>query len=181
LNKNIVFIGFMGTGKTSVGKFIAEKLYLNFIDIDDEIKKYCLMNISDIFMNYGEGYFRKIEGEIVKEVYKVNNYVISTGGGIVLNANNMSFLRENSTIFWLKASVNTILNNLKQDESKIKDRPLLNTENMLERIIQLMQEREMYYNKYYDCKICIDGMSLMEVVYKCINQLYFIQKAVSNS
>jgi acyl transferase domain-containing protein/acyl-CoA synthetase (AMP-forming)/AMP-acid ligase II/shikimate kinase/acyl carrier protein/2-polyprenyl-3-methyl-5-hydroxy-6-metoxy-1,4-benzoquinol methylase len=163
LNKNIVLIGFSGTGKTSVGKLVSEKLQLNYVDIDDEIKKRCSMNIGEIFEKHGETFFRKIEAEIVREFSNTQDYVISTGGGVVLNSANIDSLKENSIIFWLRGSVDTIIDNLKKDSLRMKDRPLLKTENLYQRITQLMHDREQYYNKYYDYEVCIDKLSLMEV------------------
>ncbi|MEW5804631.1 MAG: shikimate kinase [bacterium] len=169
MKEGIVLTGFMGTGKTSAGKLIAEMLHLDFIDIDEEIKKRCSMSISAIFENYGEKYFRKLESDMVREIFSLDNYVISTGGGIVLNFNNMRLLRERGTVLWLKASFNTILHHLKKEKPLMIDRPLLRTANMPKRIEQLMQEREPYYAGSCDYMIRIDGMSLLEVTHECIH------------
>lgn len=141
MDKNIVFIGFSGTGKTSIGKIVSERLQRNYVDIDQEIKKRCSMNIGDIFEKYGESYFRNMEAEIVREFSKKEGYVISTGGGIVLNAANINALKDNSIIIWLRGSVDTIIDNLKKDSLHLEDRPLLKTENLYQRITGLMQDR----------------------------------------
>ena len=163
-NKNIVLIGFMGTGKTSVGRLISSKMNMNFIDIDEEIKSRISMSIGDIFLKHGEAFFRSIESEVVKEICNKKNCVISTGGGVVLNYSNIENLSCNGVIIQLKGSGSTILRNVTQELSKSEDRPLLQSDNLFKRIVQLMEEREPYYAKCSEYEVCIDNMSQQQVV-----------------
>ncbi len=168
MGQNIVLTGFMGTGKTTVGKVIAEELQLSFTDIDEEIKKRYSMNIGDIFEAYGEKHFRRVESEVVKELSSVKNHVISTGGGVVLDYNNIAMLQRNGMIFWLSATADTIFKNLKREGVCIEDRPLLKADNLYERITQLLLIREAYYKKSYNCNVCIDKLSVKEAAEECI-------------
>jgi shikimate kinase len=141
--KNIVLTGFMGTGKTVVGKELARLLHRKLIDIDTEIEKSQKMTINEIFRRFGEPRFREIETEMIRNVSKKKNVIISTGGGAVLKQENVNALREAGIIICLMATHETIL----QRTSKNSQRPLLLVENPLERIKRLLEFRMPYYNK----------------------------------
>ncbi|MFN3966602.1 MAG: shikimate kinase [Endomicrobiia bacterium] len=140
---NIVLTGFMGTGKTVIGKLLAQKLSWEYIDTDELIEKRENMKISDIFATKGEPYFRKIETEVVKDVSKKDKCVISTGGGVVLKEENMIALEKNGIIINLSASPEIIF----ERTSKDKSRPLLNKENPKEEIMKLLNFRAPYYDR----------------------------------
>jgi len=135
--KNIVLTGFMGTGKTEVGRELARLLDLRLIDVDTEIEKSAKMTVNDIFGEFGEPRFRDMETEMVKEVSKKNNVIISTGGGVVLKYENMEALRQNGLIVCLSASPETIFNRLRYNS----DRPLLRVGNPLEKIKIMLDAR----------------------------------------
>lgn len=135
---NIILIGFMATGKTTVGKLLAQKLNMKFVDTDKLIEKNEDMSINEIFNIYGENYFRKIENKIIKNLENKNNTVISTGGGIILNSQNIDILRKNGKIFFLDTSIEKIKDRLKNNKS----RPLNKD---LQSIIDLYESR---YNLY---------------------------------
>lgn len=99
---NLVLIGMSGCGKTTLGKQATEKLGKTFVDTDAEIVKRIKMPIADYFAAYGEDAFRKIESEVVREVSAQNNLVISTGGGVIKNSENIQWLKGNGTIFWIQ-------------------------------------------------------------------------------
>lgn len=99
---NLVLIGMSGCGKTTLGKQAAEKLGKTFVDTDAEIVKRIKMPIADYFAAYGEDAFRNIESEVVREVSAQNNLVISTGGGVIKNSENIQWLKGNGTIFWIQ-------------------------------------------------------------------------------
>lgn len=141
--KNIVLTGFMGTGKTEVGKALSRNLGFSLIDIDDEIVKSEGMPIAEIFGKFGEPHFRNIETRIIKDVSKKTNVVISTGGGAVLREENMDALRENGIIIWLKAMPETILKRTSIDSS----RPLLQVADPLKKIKELLDYRMPFYEK----------------------------------
>ena len=107
--KNIVLIGFMGTGKTSTGRVLARRLGRPFIDVDRKIEGIYLMSVSDIFAKYGEKAFRQTEKEIIIKVAKYTNTVIATGGGTVLLPENLFRLRNNGIIVSLAATTDKIV------------------------------------------------------------------------
>jgi len=147
--KNIVLTGFMGTGKTAVGKELSRMLTMKLVDIDTEIEKSEKMSINDIFRNLGEQRFREIETGMIKKFAIQKNLIISTGGGAVLREENMAALRENGIIFCLNAFPETIL----KRTSGSSERPLLKVENPLSRIEDLLKLRMPFYK---DAGITID-------------------------
>jgi shikimate kinase len=143
MNKNIVLIGFMGTGKSEVGKELAKKMGYAFIDTDDLIEKRERISISGIFEKYGEPYFRKAESEIIEEVSKKDGVVISTGGGAVIKKENIENLKKNSVMVCLTASPESIYERVRD----ANNRPLLKINDPLTRIKELLKEREEYYSQ----------------------------------
>jgi shikimate kinase len=161
---NIVLTGFMCTGKTSVGKLLAEKLGYQFVDTDDLIEQRVGMKISEIFATYGEPYFRDVETEVVKEVAKKDKFVISTGGGVVLRKINTDELRKNGIIVNLTAKPQTIYERLKKQPGI---RPLLDKPNPIEEIVNLLSKREEFY-KNCDLRIETDKLTVEEIVKKIL-------------
>lgn len=143
--KNIVLIGFMATGKTTVGKIISKKLNFSFVDTDEMIAQKFNLCIPEIFAVHGEEYFRKIESEVVKEVSRYDSHVISCGGGVVKNTENICFLKKNGVLVCLKASIYAVYNRTNCSNDV---RPLLNNKSR-EEIATLMAEREKYYDAQY--------------------------------
>jgi shikimate kinase len=141
--KNIILTGFMGTGKTAVGKELSRLLEMKLIDVDTEVEKIQQMTINEIFKQFGEQRFREIETEMIKTVSANRKVIISTGGGAVLKQENMDTLRENGIIICLTATPETIL----QRTSDNSDRPLLQVENPFKKINDLLQTRKPYYEK----------------------------------
>ncbi|NLY43484.1 MAG: shikimate kinase [Clostridiaceae bacterium] len=151
--KNIVLTGFMGTGKSTVGKKVAGKLGMKFIDMDQYIEGKLGMSISDIFFHKGEAYFRETEKEAAEELSRLTGTVIATGGGIVLNPENVKKFRENGIIFCLKADIDTILRNISKSHEK---RPLLKQGNIRNTIEKLLEYREPYYkNNDYEVDVSL--------------------------
>lgn len=137
---NYALIGFMGCGKTTVGKTFASKIGYDFIDCDSEIEKSENMSISRIFAEYGEDYFRTLEHNFIKNLNVVRT-VIATGGGIVKKRANIDILKENCIIIYLKASPQKIYCNISHDNT----RPLLDVPDKLKKINGLIKEREPMY------------------------------------
>ncbi len=140
---NIVLTGFMGTGKTAVGRELARLLSMRLVDIDSEIEAERDMRITDIFKDYGEQYFRDLETRMIMRYSKEKNIIISTGGGAVLKDENMAALRGNGMVFCLYAAPETIL----QRTGGSDDRPLLNVEDPLAKIRELLNRRMPFYEK----------------------------------
>ncbi len=141
--KNIILTGFMGTGKTAVGKELAKLLNMRLVDVDTEIEQSSKMKITDIFKNFGEPHFRDIETDMIRKLARAKNSVISTGGGAVLREENMRALRETGIIFCLYADPETIISRTKG----CGDRPLLNVEDPLAKINELLRTRMPFYEK----------------------------------
>lgn len=161
---NIALIGMMGSGKTTVGNLLKEELNnFTFIDTDTKIIEKENKSINEIFSMYGEEYFRNIETEILKNILNNDNQIISTGGGIIKSEENIKLLKENATVIYLKASAEKLYERVKNN----KERPLLNTENMLKKIKQLLNERENNYNKA-DYTINTDNKSPKEITNEII-------------
>jgi shikimate kinase len=142
LGKNIVLIGMMGAGKTTVGKRLSNLLSLPFIDIDKQIQSNSGMTISEIFSKYGEDEFRKIESEVLQSLPKYKSTIISTGGGIIKNPENMELLKKDGIVFFLNRPPRAIAIDL-----KTSTRPLLKSR---ADIYNIYSERLPLYKKYAD-------------------------------
>jgi 3-dehydroquinate synthase len=138
----IVLTGFMGTGKTSVGKELSRRLGYQFVDTDALIEEREKMPISLIFKEKGEKYFRTVERAVVEEVSHKINVVVATGGGVIKNKDNVNDLRRKGIIIWLKAEPGTILKRVMLEEGK---RPLLDVADPINEIKKLLFEREEFY------------------------------------
>jgi shikimate kinase len=164
--KNIALTGFMGTGKTAVGRELSRLLNIRLIDIDTEIEKSQKMTINEIFKQFGEPRFREIETEMIKKVSENNNIIISTGGGAILRQENVDALRKNGTIICLMATPETVL----KRTSNNSDRPLLQVENPLKRIKELLDFRRPYYEKA-DIMIDTEGKTPLQIAEEIIRLL----------
>jgi shikimate kinase len=164
--KNIVLTGFMGAGKTAVGKELAHILGMKLIDVDTEIEKSEQITINEIFSQFGEPRFREIETAMIKRIATGKNLIISTGGGAVLKQENMDILRENGVIVCLMASPETILKRTGTSD----DRPLLKVENPLEKINQLLTFRKPFYEKA-DMMIDTENKTPLQIAEKIIGKI----------
>lgn len=153
---NIVLIGFMGSGKTTVGHRLEEQYGYSFLDTDAYIEKREGKRISEIFDEHGEEYFRKLETLILQELIETTHHtVISTGGGMPLRRENARLLRELGQVAYLKASEETIWERVKDSH----DRPLLNGENPKQKIHALMEARKPLYEQAAHIQVETDGRS----------------------
>ena len=159
---SIVLIGFMGCGKTSIGKLLSNRLQYTFIDTDVQIEQREQKKIPEIFETEGEESFRDMETAYLRELVKQNRdfMVISAGGGMVLRRENRQLLSELGTVFFLKASEQTLLEHLKNDMT----RPLLRDAGKEERIHQLLQERKAIYETAGSYHITTDHKPMQECV-----------------
>lgn len=140
--KNIALIGFMGTGKTSVGKKLAQDLRYNFVDTDQEIERITGLTVNQVFKKHGEKRFRSEETLALKRLLHAEGQVIATGGGIVLKPENVNLLIENTYIIALTARPEVIYRRVEVRGN----RPLLKGGDLMERILHLMEERKDAYN-----------------------------------
>lgn len=170
MKDNIALIGFMGSGKTTIGKLLAKALEMKFIDIDKEIVKIENRSITEIFEKDGENYFRDLERKIIAKESADNNIVISTGGGVIIDNNNIKSLKETSFVVYLNCSIDCIYERVKGK----KNRPLLNTENVYEKIVELYKKREMLYKISCDYSVEIDIETNMYDTVEKIKQKYIL-------
>ena len=160
--ENLVFLGMMGSGKSSIGSLVAKKLGLDFVDVDEEIEKELGLSISKIFESKGEDYFRKFEEKITLKILKIHSTVVSLGGGAFLNKVIRKEVLKNHISFWLNWNDEILINRIKNS----KKRPIAfkSTDNEL---IDLIKKRSNIYSKaLYEIKC--DKMSKNEIVKKVL-------------
>jgi shikimate kinase len=120
---NIVLIGYRGSGKSSLGKRLAAKLWLDFVDTDALITQRAGKTIREIFASQGEPAFRQMEADVIRELAAKDKQVIATGGGIVLNPANIAALKQNGKIIWLKATPKVLWERIQADTASADTRP----------------------------------------------------------
>lgn len=160
-SRNLILIGFMGTGKTTIGKKVAKSLGFRFVDTDHLISKRAGKSIPKIFEQDGEEAFRQMETDILRECAGKSNQVISTGGGIVTRDENREILKTAGYVIWLKASPETIYERVRRN----RNRPLLQTENPQETIREMLEDRNDSYGSANDFEVKTDGLSLEETCF----------------
>ena len=159
--KHIILIGFMGAGKSSVGKRLASHLHLEFVDTDELIVRKQKRPVSEIFASEGEAFFRSLETETLKELLKKKErLVIAVGGGLPMTPANQPLLKQLGEVVYLKAEVDTLMERLKRDTS----RPLLQGGDLRTKITGLMQQREATYEKIADFTIRTDHKAFSSLI-----------------
>ncbi len=163
--ENLVFLGMMGSGKTSIGSLVSKKLNLDFIDVDNEIEKKLGIKISKIFEKEGEKYFRQIEEIETLKFLKNKKTVISLGGGAFLNNKIKKEILDNHISFWLNWNIKTLVDRIKNS----KKRPIAYKSSKIE-IEELIKKRSIIYSKAM-YKIDCENQTNNEIVKKII-QIY---------
>ena len=162
INKNIVLVGMMGSGKSSIGKILSKKLEFEFIDTDNKIEEIEKKTISEIFKLNGEKYFRKIEEIISLKFLKLNNKIIALGGGGYINSNIRKYVQKKCISVWLDWENETLINRIKNS----KKRPLaIKLDNL--KLKSLIIKRSAMYN-LSDYRINCDKLNKKEIVEKII-------------
>ena len=166
INNNIILIGFMGSGKTSVGRKLALKLDYEFFDTDLLIEANEGITINDIFKNSGEEYFRELESKLLHKLRtSLNHAVLSTGGGMPLREQNGQLLKELGFVVYLEASCETTLNRLKGDST----RPLLQGNDLATKISSILELRRPIYKNIAHIMMDTDDRSLDDIAETIIN------------
>jgi shikimate kinase len=153
----IFLIGFMGSGKTTLGRKLASKMDYEFIDLDHKLEQQVELSIAEYFSFFGEDAFRKLESEVLKKTVYSENVVISTGGGLPCYFDNMDWMKANGKTVYIKLSPKTLADRL---ETGKEERPLLQDkrgDDLVLFIEQKLAEREKYYSQ---ANIIADGLSL---------------------
>ncbi len=168
MKTDIALIGFMGVGKTTVGKALAKKLSREFIELDSVIEQHAGKTIPDIFQQDGEIAFRELEIAITKEISQRERVVIACGGGIVLNQINIERLRQKSRIVYLTASPAVIQ---KRVLNSMGERPLLKIPDKDSEILRLLKLREPFYERAADIKVDTSQLDVDSVAERVITEL----------
>ncbi len=163
---NIILIGFMATGKTTIGRKLAARLGYKFVDTDHYIEYEQECRVKELFETKGEGYFRQLETSLLKRLSKVDNTVVSTGGGILVTDGNMTLINKIGRSIHLKADIEDICERIMRNTK----RPLVQTENPIETIKTLYDRRKELY-QMADITIDTHSMKMWHVVSKIITEL----------
>jgi len=169
---NLALIGFMGTGKSSVGRLAADLLHFAYLDTDQVVEFRAHKSVAEIFQQDGEPAFRQWERVIVEELTHRNKTVICTGGGLPTQSSNLESLKTHSLVVCLWASAETIYERVRDHNH----RPLLNTEDPLGRIRELLAARESFYRQA-DVLVNTERRSVREVAVQVIHQFHMAQAA----
>ncbi len=159
--KHLILVGFMGSGKSTIGQVLANKLKLTFVDTDRLIEKQQGCSISKIFEQFGEATFRQMETEVLRELLKEEKpLIISTGGGLPLKEENVRILKELGFVIMLDVNKFTVLRRLKKDTT----RPLLKGYNVEEKVDKLLTYRREYYEAAADRIVDVNTSSVEQIV-----------------
>ena len=161
---NIVLIGFRGTGKSTVGKHLANRLERDFIDSDKYVEDSTGKTIKHIFEEDGEEGFRKIEADVIAKLSGMDNKIVAVGGGAILKKDNVSNLKDNGFLVLLEATPEIIHNRITQDEKTTQQRPSLTDKKPLDEIKHLLEQREHPYKNAADHTINTSHTSIETIV-----------------
>lgn len=160
MDYNIMLIGFMGVGKTTVSKVLSKELSMPEVDMDTYIVRREKMEISDMFETYGEEYFRKVETDCLIEIQKEKGRIVSCGGGVVVKDENIEHMKDGGVILLLTATPQTVYERVKDSTN----RPILNGHMNVEYIEELMNKRKARYLEVADIIISTDNKNVKEIV-----------------
>lgn len=164
---NIVLIGFMGAGKSTISDYLSDVFDMKLIEMDQEIAEREEMSIPDIFATYGEEYFRKLETSLLRELQNRKNCIISCGGGAALRSENVVEMKKNGRVVLLTASPETVYERVKDSN----DRPILDGNKNVEFIADLMEKRREKYEAAADVVICTDNKTILQISEELITKL----------
>lgn len=165
--KNIYLVGMMGAGKTETGRILAEELALSFLDLDDEIVDRVKLTINEIFESRGEAYFRNLEKESMRLVSRGADQVVATGGGVVLDPENVGMMKATGVVVYLRTPLVLLWERIRGKT----DRPLLKVPNPQEMLGKLFYERKPHYEAAHDYAVNTEEKSPGEVARDVINLL----------
>ena len=164
---NIVLIGFMGAGKSTISDYLSTMFAMEVVEMDQLIAEREGMSISDIFETYGEEYFRNMETNLLIEMQEKKNVIISCGGGVAMRERNVAEMKKNGRVVLLTAHPQTILDRVKDSD----DRPLLNGHKNVEYIEQLMEARREKYEAAADIVVDTDNKTVLQICEDLIQKL----------
>lgn len=174
---NIILIGFRGTGKTTIGRILAQRLRREFVDADEYLERKTGKLIKDIFAEGGEVLFRDIEMQVIAELCLLDDRVIATGGGAVLREENIRRLRKNGILIYLNADADTVYKRIREDKLAAQRRPNLTDRGRYQEVEYLLEYRRPLYDKAADFVLDTAVISPNDAAGKIIT---FLQKHVTN-
>jgi len=169
---NIILIGYRCSGKTSVGKHLAQKLGWLFVDTDDRLVEKDGRSIKEIVEGNGWESFRRLEKEVIQVVCAQNKTVIATGGGAILDPANVEVMQNSGQVIWLKVSPQTVKQRMARDEGTDTLRPALTSRGLYEEIIDVLKERNPIYEQTMDFSIDTDDKGIEEIVDQIIKKFF---------
>lgn len=161
---NLVLIGYRATGKTSVGARLAEALHRPFVDLDQVLVREAGRSVADIVAQGGWAEFRRLEKELVARYRDARGLVLATGGGVVLDPNNVAALRENGILIWLVADPAAIQARLAQDQPRDANRPSLTGEDTVREVLEVLEARAPLYQAAAQMSVDTTHRSVAQVV-----------------
>ncbi len=172
---NLFLIGYRCTGKSSVGRFLSEKLGRQFIDTDSLLVIEQQMSINEIVGAHGWEGFRQMEHTVLKKVCTADEQVVATGGGVVLNEDNVMLMQKNGRIIWLKATPETIKTRMLQDKDTQAFRPALTLDDSISEIEETLPVREPLYKSATDQFVDTDDLTIRAITDIIIEKLRVIE------
>lgn len=177
---NIFLIGFRCSGKTSVGRELALRMEKTFVDSDDKFVETFNKSIAEVVEEQGWQYFRKQEKQIIEQICRGNNQIVATGGGVVLNVDNVAVMKKSGFLVWLRADAETTLKRMVEDLNTKDQRPALTSKELLEEIILTIDNRKQYYTSSANFSIDTDSRSINEICNLIIEKIGWMVKADKN-
>ncbi|MBI2930864.1 MAG: shikimate kinase [Planctomycetes bacterium] len=168
---NIILIGFRCAGKSTVGKLVADRLRQIFIDCDDYIEQKTHLTIREIFDIAGETHFRRLEGDAISELSKLDRKVIATGGGAALRYRNIRNLKRQGIIIFLEVAADTAFDRLRRDPAGVRRRPPLTQHDPLTEMKKQVEFRRPYYLGAADLVVKTDSRPVIDVVEEIMKYL----------
>jgi shikimate kinase len=168
LRRNIILIGYRATGKTTVGKLVAQALHRQFVDLDQVLEEEAGESIPVIVQRYGWDDFRGREKKLVGRYADQEGLVLATGGGVVLDFDNVRYLKKKGLIFWLTASPQEIQTRLIRDQQEIDRRPSLTGSNPVSEVEEVLRQRQPLYQAAADIIISTSQDSVEQVAHQIV-------------
>jgi shikimate kinase len=162
-DRNLVLIGYRATGKTSVGAKLARVLKRPFVDLDRVLVGEAGQSVAEIVARGGWDEFRRREKDLVARYHRRRGQVLATGGGVILDPENVGKLKENGVLVWLKADPQTIRKRLAQDLEQVSNRPSLTPDDYLAEVERVLTERQCLYRKAADLEFDTNGLGISQI------------------
>ena len=169
--RNIYLVGYRCTGKTTVGKTLAQRLGKDFIDADDMLVRDAGMTVAEIVQRFGWDDFRNRESRILKTIANMKGKIVATGGGVILRDENIETIRKAGTVVWLRASVKTIAARMANDVNSKDQRPGLTDKGPMSEIEETLELRTPMYRKAMDFSIETDGIPVHDICDRILDKL----------